>query len=462
MQEKDGKCESDNGTVTESKGRALHPAFFITPPFVRGRGDFGGDMKMKLTTDHILILSGALLIGVIGLALGFSYLVLLTMAGYCLWLIHQQNVLNLREREAEIKNRETDADFRSVVVSKLGVLAWNRGELSFWTRNQAQPQIEQENTPENDGENLTALDVALDLDRVIVAGSTRSGKTYFCKQLSILKQRQDNMIFAIDPKDQREDDPWPEGVKVVGAGDNFAEVAAFLDWLDQEKERRGQQMNRISSFPHILIFWDEIADMLIDVPEFQPRYLKILRKYAEYRIDLFIITQSDDYESCGLPKAQLKRNFRCVLFFEYDRFINTRRVFYNTRLKLPTTPETARELSPFRPVSVSGCQDRNKAPFWQSEGQSWDTATQHTEPDTGEEEVCQHANVIRYITYDTLHTSPDMTQEERNIISTYQDMLASLGKVSYNQIALKVFKTKGGRQTGEIKAVLRKYGLINP
>ncbi|MEZ4529070.1 MAG: hypothetical protein R2941_24420 [Desulfobacterales bacterium] len=49
-------------------------------------------------------------------------------------------------------------------------------------------------------------------------------------------------------------------------------------------------MNQIAEFPHILIFWDEIANMLFDVPEFQPRYLKILRKYAEYRIDLFIIT----------------------------------------------------------------------------------------------------------------------------------------------------------------------------
>jgi len=419
---------------------------------------------MKLTTDHILILSGALLICVIGLALGFSYLILLAMAGYCLWLIHQQNLLNIREREAEIKNRETDADFRSVAVSKIGVLAWSRGELSFWTRNEARSrqQIEQENTAENDSEEkLTALDVALDLDRIIVAGSTRSGKTYFCKQLAILRLQQGNMVFAIDPKDQREDDPWPVGVKVVGAGDNFAEVAAFLDWLDQEKVRRGQKMNQIAEFPPILIFWDEIADMLMDVPEFQPRYLKILRKYAEYRIDLFIITQSDDYESCGLPKAQLKRNFRCVLFFEYDRFIGRRRVFYNTRLKLPTTPETARELIPFRPVSVSGCQDRNKAPFWHSEGQSWDTPTQHTQPDTGEEEVCQHSNVIRYITYDTLHTSPDMTQEEREIISAYQDMLAVQGKVSYNQIALKIFKTKGGRQTGEIKTVLRKYGLID-
>ncbi|MEZ4529071.1 MAG: hypothetical protein R2941_24425 [Desulfobacterales bacterium] len=47
-----------------------------------------------------------------------------------------------------------------MVVSKIGVLAW--GGAGFWTRNEAQPrqQIEMENTVENDGENLTALDVA--------------------------------------------------------------------------------------------------------------------------------------------------------------------------------------------------------------------------------------------------------------------------------------------------------------
>ncbi|MEZ4529072.1 MAG: hypothetical protein R2941_24430 [Desulfobacterales bacterium] len=46
---------------------------------------------MKLTTNHILIISGTLLLGIIGLALGFSCLILLVMSGYCLRLLHQQN-----------------------------------------------------------------------------------------------------------------------------------------------------------------------------------------------------------------------------------------------------------------------------------------------------------------------------------------------------------------------------------
>jgi len=58
--------------------------------------------------------------------------------------------------------------------------------------------------------------------------------------------------------------------------------------------------------------------------------------------------------------------------------------------------------------------------------------------DTGEKEVCQDTGVIRYITYNTLHASPDITPEERNIISTYQDMLAKGGRVFYNCIVLKI------------------------
>jgi hypothetical protein len=81
--------------------------------------------------------------------------------------------------------------------------------------------------------------------------------------------------------------------------------------------------------------------------------------------------------------------------------------------------------------------------------------------DIWEEEACQHFDVIRYITYDTLHGSPDMDPQEREIITAFQDMLAADGKVSYNKIAMKVFGSRGGRQTRDIKDVLWKYGLIN-
>jgi hypothetical protein len=101
--------------------------------------------------------------------------------------------------------------------------------------------------------NLTALDVAIDAERAFVVGGTRSGKTYFCKQLAALRIKNGDMIFAIDPKDQTIKDPWPDGVVIIGEADNFEAIEQFWQWLESEKQERGRDMDNIESYPQIII-----------------------------------------------------------------------------------------------------------------------------------------------------------------------------------------------------------------
>jgi len=402
---------------------------------------------MKLTNNHILILSGALLICVIGLALGFSYLILLAMAGYCLWLIHQQNLLNIREREAEIKNRETDADFRSVAVSKIGVLAWNRGNLSFWTRN-PDSRIGTRDLPENSlPENETrppVLPIIMDAPCVLLWGGRERGKTNLARFVMQARSQKEDVLI-IDPKETAHQ-TWP-GYRIAGASYNYDEILDALAWVSRLGKHK------------ITVLIDEMTLLKMKIPDFAEHWLQPLIEGRERGQSIWVVGQSKTAKSLGLSGMyDVLGSFDFVVGCFFKKSTGERWIL----LEEEGEPKKICAQPPaFKTVSVSGCQSGFKAPFQQSGGESWDTATQDTQPDTGEEEVCQHSDVIRYITYDTLHTSPDMTPEERNIISTYQDMLVSQGKVSYNQIALKVFKTKGGRQTGDIKAVLRKYGLID-
>jgi len=407
------------------------------------------------------LVCGALALVAMAFLLGSAGIFLLIMGsalGFYALVSYQQVKLNQRAFESEIRNRETDAEFRHVVVARLGVLSYNRGELSFWSkreipdRNAGGLPEPEEQEPEN-SRGITALDVARHMDRVIMAGATRSGKTFCSKQIAYLKLRQGQTVIALDPKPIRSDDTWPQGVRLYGPDDNYAEIADALNWIDDEVSRRAKDFDNISKYPKVLIFWDEIADMLYDVPEFVPRYLKILRKYAEYRIDLFIITQSDDYSSCGLPNAQLKRNFRAVLFFEHDEYVGRRKVFYNNRLKMPTTPETAQELIPFRPVSF---------PAWKT-----DTSRGHGQEHaqkTHQNAFTAERDTMPYLPAGTGQTftgiEPEAvsrvyeSRDEKTICEMWRD------GHSLNEIARTIWGTSNGRRTAQIKAILENNGFV--
>jgi hypothetical protein len=199
-----------------------------------------------------------------------------------------------------------------------------------------------------EGSNQTAIDVGLEIDRAFVWGPTRGGKTFFCKQLSYHLAGRGDIVFAIDPKDFDPDDPWPGGVQVVGQADNFDEIARFWDWVDAEKARRGKDMRAAKRMPKIYIIFDEINDAVYERPEFADKYIRVLRKYAQYRINIICVGQTDTVDSIGLRGLnQLKKCFDVVLGFQRDRTTDGFKSFvdYGDGKKV--------DLVPYRPIAVN-------------------------------------------------------------------------------------------------------------
>jgi hypothetical protein len=411
---------------------------------------------MKLTNTHILIISATALLAVVGTVAGFSFLALAGMAGYAFWLFHRKQELANRQWEADIKYREREAAF-CAVPSKHGILSYNSGLVEFWTRQErTAPEARQVSAPEPEAmqseKQVTALDVGRIYDRVVMAGSTRSGKSFASKQIAYQKLQEGHMVIVLDPKPIRKSDTWPDGCLLFGCNDNYPDMWNGLNFIEAERNRRASDFDNIENYPKLTIFWDEFANCLLDCPDFQPEYMKILTKYAEFGIDLFIITQSDDYESCGLPKAQYKRNFRAVLFFVYDEFSGVRQVFFNDNLKYPTEPKTAKELPPFRPVNFTQCNHVSGQPESRFQRTSYTDTYYHAEPE-------KPAENHRYIEFmpcnEPLHDTAEPSDEiHALIVRMYRN------NESMNNIARAVFGSIGGNQNKKIKAVLAMYGLI--
>jgi len=325
------------------------------------------------------------------------------------------------------------------------------------------------------GPQLTALDVCMDAERAMVCGGTRSGKTYFCKQLAYHRARSGDTVFALDPKDQDPNDPWPDGVRVVGASDNFDEMGEFWPWLQDEKARRGRDMANIRRAPFLLIFFDEINDTLFERPDFADHYIRVLRKFAQYRIGIICIGQSDDVASIGLKGlVQLKQCFDLRLLFEHDKMSNTRRSY----ARLPNRPEM--ELEPYQPVkflrrggsSWTGSERPFFGPGPGTPRRDTDTATPGKHADTaakspffngvsgvsgvGASPLPYHSGTESYV-YDG--------PERRDIYEAADSRTATIIRMyrsgdSITEICKRVFGGKGGRQSKQVKRILATHGLI--
>ena len=228
-----------------------------------------------------------------------------------------------------------------------------------------------------EGSNQTAIEVGLEIDRAFVWGPTRGGKTFFCKQLSYHLVGRGDIVFALDTKDFDPDDPWPGGVQVVGQADNFDEIARFWDWVDAEKARRGKDMRAAKRMPKIYIIFDEINDAVYERPEFADKYIRVLRKYAQYRINIICVGQTDTVDSIGLKGLnQLKKCFDVTLGFQKDRAVRGYKSYvdYGDGKRI--------ELIPYRPVTfgrgVDGVNVVNGNRPWDRAGDSVFRGTQST------------------------------------------------------------------------------------
>jgi len=400
---------------------------------------------MKPTNTHILIISGVALLAVVGIAAGFEFLFLFGLASYAVWLFHKKQALQNREWEADIALKERNARF-CAVPSRHGILSYNDGLVQFWSKAPAPIRREAPEVISGLESDIRppVLPMIADAPCVLLWGGRGRGKTNLARYVMQARAQKEDVLI-IDPKETAPQ-TWP-GYRIAGTDHNYAEILEALEWVNSLKQHK------------ITVLIDEMTILKMRIPGFSEHWLQPLIEGRERGQSLWIIGQSKTARSLGLNGMyDILESFDFVTGCFFKKSTGERWAVLEEEgepKKICAQPGI------FESVSVSPCQGHEKGAFYPFPGDASDTATQYTDADIWEEEVCQHSDVIKYITYDTLHGSPDMDPQERQIITLFQNMLAAQGKVSYNKIALQVFGSRGGRQTGDIKAVLWKYGLIN-
>ena len=382
---------------------------------------------------------------IIAICCGFGWL------GFQGYAIIQEKMLNIANLKIQIaRNRYITHD-----TSDCLAIDTNMGDMQFFT-NKRQPKPEktiievpdesqvfiEDNTP------MTALDYALDIDRAIVVGGTRSGKTYFCKQVAYrrIKERGD-IIFAIDVKDYDPDDAWCDGVRTVGTGDNYHQIEQFWKWLISEKQRRGQDMRRTKQEPNILILFDEINVTLYERPDFIAPYLAVLQKFAQYKIGIWAIGQADHKDGLGLPSVALKSNFGATFLFEGENGKHLKNYYRKNPDSCLTTPANSLLLEPYQPVRFDGVMSGNQAKRQPQE-------THRAYPDRYDSPDKSDYPDYRKIGYDTemggeaVYDEPIRFFESKAQKTAYE--LSKRGLTPY-QIAKKIFPFVNGQKTAKIK-----------
>lgn len=274
-----------------------------------------------------------------------------------------KHLVKRREALAHIRQIEAYAGAAAIKVAtgdNVVMLDSRSGYAQQFSRSrQEQPQIVEQPPQEH---LVTAIDVGLEIDRAFVWGPTRGGKTFYCKQLAHHLVKRGDIVCAIDTKDFDPDDPWPSGVRIIGQSDNWDQIAEFWNWVDTEKQRRGRDMRATKRMPKIYIIFDEINDAIYERPQFADKYVRILRKYAQYRINIICVGQTDTVDSIGLKGLnQLKRCFDVTLGFEKDKQHGR----YNSFVDYGDNKKV--ELTPYMPVRFNACHTGTPAQAYKND-----------------------------------------------------------------------------------------------
>ena len=375
-------------------------------------------------------------------------------AGFQGYAIFQEKRLSIESMKIQIaRNRYITHD-----TSDCLAIDTNMGDMQFFT-NKRQPKPEktiievpdesqvliEDNTP------MTALDYALDIDRAIVVGGTRSGKTYFCKQAAYrrIKERGD-IIFAIDVKDYDPDDAWCEDVRTVGTGDDYYQIEQFWKWIIDEKKRRGQDMRRTKQEPNILILFDEINVTLYERPDFIAPYLAVLQKFAQYKIGIWAIGQADHKDGLGLPSVALKSNFGATFLFEGENGKHLKNYYRKNPDSCLTTPANSLLLPLYQPVRFEGIINHTTPRYTGFSECHRSTASHDFSSDAGGVSGVSGAGCMSI----GMQDFSDLTDEESKVIRNYRKT------GTLNKTIQSVWKSKNPTTLSKCKAILNKFGLL--
>ena len=196
------------------------------------------------------------------------------------------------------------------------------------------------------------LDGTKNAPRFVFAGPPRAGKTFTAIRAAAMIP---GVFYALDPKLEDPEEPWPDWVTVHGRGDNWAEMIRFFEWIiNEEQPRRAALMQSnpaaFKKLPKIVVFLDELISTVRGEKKIADYYITVLTKFSQFGIGVIVITHAVTATAMGFKKgeAQLMDSFDAVFRFDYDIWEDERSVFCKLRGKdeIPLLPFDDWDASP--------------------------------------------------------------------------------------------------------------------
>jgi hypothetical protein len=156
-------------------------------------------------------------------------------------------------------------------------------------------------------------------ERVLVKGASDAGKTTLFQHEATRSQN----VIIVDP--HFKPGLWPESARIVGAGRNFGEITAFLDWLIQELDvRYKQRAAGTEGWTHYTILIDEFMSINEGCDNAGKVLSAMIRESRKVGFRLFIGSHSELVKPLGLEGASDVKEGLLVVRLEYDQLTGQR------------------------------------------------------------------------------------------------------------------------------------------
>jgi hypothetical protein len=366
---------------------------------------------------------------VLGSALAIFVSIVGAASAFYVWSAYASIRLSHREREAEIRNRETDAEFRSVIIPKIGAITYASGSIAFWTKNDRQPDRTAPGLeiPESEPGLEPILPVIMDAPCVLLWGGRGRGKTNLARHV-MAQRRESEEVLIIDPKNDAHE-TWP-GFRIAGANYQYQEIIDALTWVNNLGKHK------------ITVFIDEMTMLKMKIPDFSSHWLQPLIEGRSRGQNIWIIGQSKTAGSLGLSGMY---DVMASFDFVVGCFLN-KTTGERWCLVEEDGEDKKRMAQPGRFVSVTPSHQFQWEKTMQKRHESTcDTVTLLPEG-TGQTYAMPEEKPVSQIFE---------SRDEKIICDMWRD-----GK-SLNEIVRTVFKKESnGRYTKQIKSVLSNHGFI--